>query len=290
MPPTRPAVGLVGAGNLGRAIGQNLLAQGWPVLVHDRSPQRVELLVQEGARAADEDALGSCELIVFAVPDERAIGHLLRPDGELLPQLGERHTVVVHSTVVPSRVKELAAVVGATGARFLDAPVTGGAERARSGDLTLFVGADDDALAAARLLLEAVGSEVVHLGPPGAGAATKLANQLVMFGALGALQEALALAATHEVAEDALLQAISTGTADTWVGRSWGFFDRVARDYDEAGVALDDRPWVKDLQEVLDAAAEAGTEVPVAQVLASVVADRIETHSHEAAGDAVAAR
>jgi 3-hydroxyisobutyrate dehydrogenase len=176
------------------------------------------------------------------------------------------------------------------GVGLLDAPVSGGAERAERGDLTIMVGGEEDVLERVRLLLEAEGSRIRHVGPAGAGAATKLANQLMMLSALAGAHEALELAAAHGVSEESVLDVVSSCTGDSWVTRNWDFFDRTSAAYDAGGTAKKDRPWSKDLFEVLQAARAADIRVPVAGLLSQVLADRVEAHAAGAAGPGGGAR
>lgn len=284
-------VGLVGLGNLGRAIGLNLLDRGWALRVLDRSADRQQFLVDAGATAAAASELVSCPTICFVVPDETAIWQVLQtaePSGSapLLAGLGDQHIVVVISTILPGASRELAAAVRDSGARYVEAPVTGGPERAARGELGVFLAGASDHIESALPLLRAIGTEHHVLGDVGAASAAKLANQLIMLSALGGIHEALRLTRRHGVADDQLLAALTSGTADTWVGRNWGFFDRVARDYNEAGVPLDQRPWTKDLREVLAVAGELGEPAPLAQLLSTTVAEQIERHALETAAEA----
>ncbi|SDT35544.1 NAD(P)-dependent oxidoreductase [Microlunatus soli] len=275
-------VGLVGAGNLGRAIGLNLLDRGWAVRTLDRSDERQRFLVDAGATAATGPDLIDCRTICFVVPDDRAIREVLESattSPPLADGLGAQHTVVVISTILPRAGQELSAVIKRTGAGYVEAPVTGGPDRARTGELSVYLAGTPDDLDAAAPFLQAIGTEHHRLGDVGAAAATKLANQLIMFAALGGIQEALRLTRRHGVSEDDLLSALTGGTADTWVGRNWGFFDRIARDYNAAGVPVDQRPWSKDLREVLDVADELGESTPLARLLSETVADQIEQHA-----------
>jgi 3-hydroxyisobutyrate dehydrogenase-like beta-hydroxyacid dehydrogenase len=283
---TKAAVAVIGLGNLGLAIATNLASRGWQVAGFDTSAARVDLLETVGGTAATPASLHEASLLCFVVPDDEAIREVLTGANGLLPRLGRKHTVLVHSTVLPSRVRELASIVQQAGAAFVDAPVSGGAERARHGDLAVFAGGGEQDLARARPLLQAIGSRVVHLGPAGAGAAAKLANQLVMFAALSGLYEALDLTAAYGVAENDVLVALSTGTADTWVGRNWGFFDQTAADYDQSGVPQQARPWRKDLAEIGDAARDRGLRLPLAELIAGTVADQIERRAVARAGSA----
>jgi 3-hydroxyisobutyrate dehydrogenase len=282
--PRSTSVGLVGLGNLGLPLASSLLRSGWRLQVLDTVPHRVQAAVEQGATAATDpsDLLG-CDVLVLVVPDDAAVRALLDgPQGHLAA--GRRgRLVIVHSTVLPQTARELAATAAGHGVDLLDAPVSGGAERAEKGELTVMVGGEGKAVEKARPVLEAVGTQVLHLGPAGAGAATKLANQLTMFANLAGLHEALDLATAHGVDLERLLAVLSTSTGDSWVARNWGFFDRTAAAYDEGGTPVAARPWSKDLAEVVQAARAADVPVPLAGYLAQTVAARIESHAAGAA-------
>jgi 3-hydroxyisobutyrate dehydrogenase len=222
---------------------------------------------------------------VLAVSDDAAVESVLEgPDG-WLEQPGEGRTVIVHSTVLPETAARLAAVCADRGVGLLDAPVSGGADRALQGDLTIMVGGDAEVFEQVRPLLDSEGSQVVLLGPAGAGAATKLANQLMMLSALAGVHEALDLASAHGVAAEKVFQVVASSTGDSWVARHWGFFDRTSADYDAAGTPPSERPWSKDLFEVVAAARAADLRVPVAGLLAQTLADRVEAHAAAARRD-----
>ncbi|MCU1472803.1 NAD(P)-dependent oxidoreductase [Amnibacterium sp.] len=277
----RSTVAVIGLGNLGLAMATNLAARGWNVSGLDSSASRMALLREAGGSATAPDRLHGFDALCFVVPDDSAIREVLTGTPALLTRLGPEQIVLVHSTVLPARVRDLAGLVKRTGAGFLDVPVSGGAERAGRGELTVFAGGDEEDLRTAAALLDAVGREVFHLGPVGAGAATKLANQLVMFGALSSLYEALTLTEANGVAESDVLRALATGTADTWVGRNWGFFDRTADDYNRAGVPQESRPWRKDLEEIAVAARDSDLELPLAELIRVTVADEVESRAAE---------
>ena len=218
-------IGFVGLGNVGQPMAHALVRAGHDVVVHDRDASRVV----EGATASSD--FSSCDIVALAVPDDAAVAEVV--DG-LPPDV----LVVVHSTILPGTARRLAAE-----RPLLDAPVSGGPERALEGDLTVMVGGDAALVARARPLLDAVGSDVRHVGPPGAGAAVKLANQLMLFSALAGAYEAL----------------------------------EFARAYDEAGgTPVKYRPWGKDLYDVVLAAREVDVEVPVAALLSQMLAARVE--------------
>jgi 3-hydroxyisobutyrate dehydrogenase-like beta-hydroxyacid dehydrogenase len=273
-------IGFVGLGNLGRPMAEALLADGWRVTVADRAPGRAEACTALGARpAAGEADLAACDVLALAVPDDAAVEAVLTP---LLPALPDGALVLVHSTVLPETARALAAHAAEWGVGLLDAPVSGGAERAARGDLSVMVGGAAGVLDRARPVLDSVGSDVRHVGPSGAGSAVKLANQLMMFAALAGAHEALDLAAAHGVDERQVLAAVAGGTGDSWVARHWGFFDEVADAYDTGGTPVSERPWSKDLWEVTAAARAAGVALPLAGLLAQTMAGRVERHARSA--------
>ncbi len=256
-------IGFVGLGNIGQPMARALVRAGHEVVVHDRDEARAEPCVADGAKASAD--FSGCEIVALAVPDDAAVSEVVRGlPGDAL--------VVVHSTILPGTARRLAAERA-----LLDAPVSGGPDRALEGDLTVMVGGDEELVSRARPLLDAVGSDVRHVGPSGAGAAVKLANQLMMFSALAGAYEALEFARAHDVEEHVVLDAVSTSTGDSWVARNWGFFEGVARAYDEAGgTPVKYRPWGKDLYDVVLAAREVDVEVPVAALLSQILAGRVE--------------
>lgn len=274
-------VGFVGLGNLGQAMALALLRAGWPLSVIDAVPAKAEPCAREGARLVDsQHELVDCGVVAVAVPDDAAVESVLEgPDGLLQAGLEPGSVVIVHSTVLPRTAQRLAETAARHDVALLDAPVSGGDERALAGDLTVMVGGNGDVLDRVRPLLDSVGSEVLHVGPAGAGEATKLANQLMMFAALAGTHEALDFAASYGVEEQAVLSAAATSTGDSWVVRNWGFFDRVAAAYDEGGTPVRERPWSKDLWEVVAAARAADVRVPVAGLLAQYLAERVESHA-----------
>ena len=278
--PGTTTVGFAGLGNIGRPMASALLRAEWSITVFDRDPARTRELADAGARVAqDAGGLADCEVLLLAVPDDAAVESLLEgPDGWFASG-GPGRTAVVHSTVLPRTAARLADVAAEHGAGLLDAPVSGGADRAEQGDLTIMVGGDAQVLERVRPVLDSEGSQVLLVGPAGAGAATKLANQLMMLAALAGVHEALDLADAHGVAPEKVFEAVSSSTGDSWVARNWGFFDRTVAAYDAAGTPRSERPWSKDLFEVVAAARACDLRVPVAGLLAQVLADRVEAHA-----------
>ncbi|WP_024285625.1 NAD(P)-dependent oxidoreductase [Cellulomonas sp. KRMCY2] len=280
-------LGFVGLGNLGAAMALRLVERGWSVRVLDRDDARVAELVEAGALRVDPAGLAECDVIIFATPDERAIRQVLALD-EPEPHVRAGQRLVVHSTIRPSAARDLADAAERHGAHVVDAPVSGGADRARRGALALMLGGDAEGLDALAPVLDDLADSQSRLGPVGAGSAVKLAHQLVMFATLAAVHEAISLVESAGVAPSAMLAAVNHGLADSWVGRNVGFFDELARTYDEAGTPVEERPWSKDLAAAAAAGHDAGLDLPLATLLAARLASLVEDHARTTREEATA--
>jgi 3-hydroxyisobutyrate dehydrogenase-like beta-hydroxyacid dehydrogenase len=275
-------VGFVGLGDIGLPMAERLAETGFDLSVLDTDSNRAAALRSSGAKVAQSTSdLADCEVVGLAVPDDDAVRSVLIGD-RLLELLPAGAAVLIHSTVLPRTAQELEAEGLRSGVLVADAPVSGGAARARSGDLAVVLGGSTDAVEKARKVLESLSSTVVHAGPAGAGAAVKLANQLAMLAALAAIQEGMALAAHHGADEGSVLTALQAGTGDSWVVRNWGFFDDLARSYNERDVPVKMRPWSKDLWDVVASAREADLRVPLGAALSQFLADAVEDHASAA--------
>ncbi|WP_338087728.1 NAD(P)-dependent oxidoreductase [Nocardioides lijunqiniae] len=191
------AVGFVGLGNIGRPMALRLASQaeerGLDVHVYDVAPEPVAELVAAGAAATASVAelAARVDVLCVMVRDDDQVREVL---GAALGVADERLTVVIHSTVAPTTPAELADTAARHGVRVVDAPVSGGAMGAADGTLAILVGGSDEAFAACRPALDAMGSKVVHAGPVGAGTRLKLARNLMHFVAFAAATEAQRLA------------------------------------------------------------------------------------------------
>lgn len=187
-------VGFVGLGNIGKPMALRLAqAEGVDLTVYDVSPEPLADLAAAGATVASSvgELARDASVVCVMVRDDEQVREVL---AQLAGSASEGAVVVVHSTVAPHTPEHLAETARTHGLRLVDAPVSGGAMGAAEGTLAILVGGDDDAVDAARPVLEAMGSKVVHAGPIGAGTAMKLARNLLHFVAFTAATEAQRLA------------------------------------------------------------------------------------------------
>lgn len=183
-------VGVIGLGNIGGHLAQNLVADGHRVTVFDLDAERVKAI--DGATPASSVAeLARAVTITFtSLPDPGAVSAVASewatgaPEGSILCDL---------STTLPASNQAIALSLATSGHVFVEAPLTGGAIGAKNRALVFLVGGPDDAFEAVRPLLESLGRATFHLGPVGAGTTMKLANSLLAFSGAIAAFEALSM-------------------------------------------------------------------------------------------------
>ncbi len=137
------------------------------------------------------DLAAGVDVLCVMVRDDDQVRDVM---GQVLGVAGDRLTVVVHSTVAPDTPRQLEMSASRHGVKVLDAPVSGGGMGAAEGTLAILVGGSDEAFAAARPVLDAMSTKVVHAGAIGAGTKLKLARNLMHFVAFTAATEAQRLA------------------------------------------------------------------------------------------------
>lgn len=270
-------VAFIGLGDIGLPMARHLVDEGFEVVGADLNDAPRRSLEEHGGSVVDDVIeLADCEVICIAVPDDDAVSSVLIDSG-LASKLAKGSSVLVHSTILPPTAPRLAEAAEEHGVSVNDAPVSGGAARAATGDLTIMVGGSVPD--AGRRVLDALGS-VVEAGPVGSGSALKLANQLSMLASLQALYEGLALATEFGVDEKLALKTLEGSTGDSWVGRNWGFFDDLALNYDKSGTPVEFRPWSKDVWDIVATGRQAKLSLPLAALLSQILADAVEDHAH----------
>jgi 3-hydroxyisobutyrate dehydrogenase len=208
--------GFVGLGAMGLPMARNLHRAGLLAATWNRSQAKAEALAAETgvpAAASLADMAAACDLVVTCVS---ADADLLEVVAGLLPGLRPGAIVVDCSTVAAGTARTAAGQLSASGAAFLDCPVSGGTEGARAGTLSIMVGGDETVLARARPVLEAMGGSITLMGPVGAGQAAKATNQIMVAGINQAVTEALAFGQAQGLPMERLIAALEKGAAGNW--------------------------------------------------------------------------
>ncbi len=209
---TKPAIGFIGLGLMGRPMAANLLKAGFAVTVWNRTASRMEPLVAQGAKAAatPRDAAAAVDVLITIVSDPPALEQVLWGEQGALAALRRGSVLVDSSTVSPVLERRVAAACAERGVEFLDAPVTGGTWGAEKGELVFMVGGPAETLARVEPVLGAMGKKWFHLGPHGAGQTVKLAMNMLFALEVDALAEALALATAGGVPGEKLVEVMQS--------------------------------------------------------------------------------
>ena len=263
-------IGFIGLGIMGSPMAANLVKAGFDVAGHTRSRAGLDRLAAAGGRPVGgiAAAVAEADVVITMLPDSPDVEQVvLGPDG-ILAHARAGTLLIDMSTVRPRTARAVASAAATRGVRPLDAPVSGGEQGAVAGTLSIMVGGAAADAEAARPVLEALGSTIVHVGPAGAGQTVKAANQLVVAGTIQLVAEAIVLLEAAGVDAEAGLRLLAGGLAGSTV------LDRraasmLARSF-APGFRVDLHH--KDLGIMLDAAREAGAVVPVGALLAQLMA------------------
>src|SRR5262245_62250717 len=213
-------IGFIGLGSLGAPIARKIARSGFPLVVYDISPAAIEAFDEPGTEVAGDpiEAARQSELLCACVRMDAELSDLAG-DGSLFAALGEDGVFIIHSTVDPELCRQLAALAKQHGVDLIDAGVSGGGPAALKGELSIYVGGEDGAVAKARPLLESYG-RITHLGPVGRGMQGKLLNNLVSIANYGMSAAILDLGDTLGFDRTQLRDALLAGSAESFALRA----------------------------------------------------------------------
>jgi 3-hydroxyisobutyrate dehydrogenase len=203
-------VGFAGLGTMGQAMAANLARAGFPLSVWNRSAGRSGPLVELGAHEAESPAglAAESDVVVICVRDTPDVEEVLFGANGVAVGAGRDLLVIDCSTISPAATRSFAARLGERGVRFVDAPVSGGSEGAQQGTLSIMVGGDAEDVEQARPVLEAMGKTITHMGPVGAGQATKAVNQVILAGTYLGVAEGIVLAIKSGLDPETVVRAL----------------------------------------------------------------------------------
>jgi 3-hydroxyisobutyrate dehydrogenase-like beta-hydroxyacid dehydrogenase len=198
-------VAVIGLGGMGSRIARRLLAAGYPLVVWNRTTAKSAEL-EAAVAASPADAARRADAVITMVADPEALRAVTEGAEGIAAGADQATTFIEMSTVGPAAISRLAAVLPE--GRLLDAPVLGSLAEAEAGTLRIFVGGPGPLLEEWTPLLSVLGTPL-HVGPLGAGAAAKLVANTTLFGTLGVLGEALALADGLGLSRDVAFEVLA---------------------------------------------------------------------------------
>lgn len=261
-------IALIGAGVMGGTIGTRLLQTGDDLTVFDLDADKVAQLVAKGAKSASSAAMAAqvSDYIIVSLNSARIVElAVFGPQG--VAEKAKPNTLIIDmSSIDPEATKALAAQAQKKGLRWVDSPLSGGAPKALSGELTLMAGGEKDDVAQAGFVLKNLASNFTHMGPCGAGQATKLINQVLCGLNFMAVAEATQLALDAGIDAIKIPAALKGGRADSAILQE--YMPRyVEKDYRRTG-RIDNM--VKDLNAVQDLARRTNTAMPLTAICAEI--------------------
>jgi 3-hydroxyisobutyrate dehydrogenase len=259
----------IGLGVMGGQMAKHLAAAGHDLTVYNRTRAKADSWVAEygQGRAAAVDspaeAAREVEAVIACVGNDDDLASVTLGRDGAFRGMAKGCVFIDHTTVSAKIARQLAVEAKGMGLLAVDAPVTGGQVGAVNGTLTLMCGGTDAGLAKATPFMEAYSSRIVHVGPPGAGQTTKMANQIAFAGTIQSLSEALRFAQAAELDLDRVFESISGGAAGSWqMTNRWA---TMVKDEFDFGFAID---WMrKDLGLAFEEARANGATLPVAALV-----------------------
>lgn len=209
-------VGFVGLGSQGAPMARRVIEGGFRTTLWARRPVTLEPFADTTAAiAATRAELGAAsDILCVCVVDDAGVDEVLRGTDGALSTMDAGAIVVVHSTVHPATCLRLQADFPAL--HFVDAPVSGGGDKAAAGELAVMVGGPGEVVDRCRPVLDTYGDPVVHLGPLGAGQEAKVLNNAIFTAQLGLAAEVFEIARTRGLDPPALATVLARGS-----GRSY---------------------------------------------------------------------
>jgi len=260
-------VGFIGLGAMGRPMASRVASAGHALMLLDRDTQRAGAVAAElgGGWAEDGAALArDSEVVITMLPTSASVGEALDGATGLLAGLQAGCIVIDMTSGSPAETRLLAERVAAAGGTLIDAPVSGGVPRARTGELAIMVGGPDAAVAQVEPLLRSMGTSITRTGGVGTAHAMKALNNLVSAGGFLIGIEALLIGQKFGLDPALMVDVLNASTGMT--NSSHKKFKQyvLSRSFD-AGFGLD--LMVKDLGIALGVARDTGTPAPMAALV-----------------------
>jgi 2-hydroxy-3-oxopropionate reductase len=286
MPISKPKLGFIGLGIMGRPMAVNLVKAGYPLSIYARKPEAATPLTDAGAKRYSSAAeLAEKSDIVFTmVSDTLDVEEVITGEQGVGSgaQLGS--VVVDMSTISPAATRKIAAKLLASGVHMLDAPVSGGEQGAIDGNLSIMVGGKPEVFARVRPLFECMGKNTVHVGGHGAGQVAKACNQVLVVQTITAVAEALLLAKASGANPERVREALLGGFAYSRILDLHG--QRMLDNNYKPG--FKSKLHLKDMRIALNAAREAHIDLPGAARTTANLDELIEVGGGELDSAAIA--
>lgn len=258
-------IGFIGIGIMGKPMAKNLMDAGYSLVAYDRNQEALKEVIDYGAEQGSscQEVASLCDIIITMLPNSPHVKKVVLGEEGVIDGVREGQILIDMSSIAPLVSQEVSKELAKKGVEMLDAPVSGGQEKAESGTLAIMVGGKEKIFNQCKAILEVMGKPVL-VGDIGAGQTTKLVNQTIVAINIAAVAEGLILGKKAGVDPERIFEAIKGGLAG-----SQCFTDKAPRmfkgDY-APGFRM--KLHVKDLTNVLETSRELHAAMPLsAQVM-----------------------
>lgn len=209
--------GWIGLGHMGAPMAMNILQAGYRVTAYNRSREKTVVLAEAGAniQASPREIVAQADIVFLMLSDANAIRAVLTGDNGVMAAMAPGKLVVNMSTIAPADAVSFAQQVAAAGGRYVDAPVSGSVGAAKTGQLIILAGGEQEAVTPCQPFFAVMGKETFHFGAAGMGSSAKLAINLLL-GVMGqGIGEAVLFAEKSGLDKEKLLELITSSTLNS---------------------------------------------------------------------------
>ena len=262
---SKPTIGFIGLGIMGKPMAKHLMDAGYALVVHDIVLSPVKELVGLGAKEghSPKQVAEQSGVIITMLPDSPDVQKVALGENGLIEGVSAGGIHIDMSTIAPGVAVEVAEALGKKGVRCLDAPVSGGDVGAINATLSIMVGGPEDLFNEMLPILQVMGKTVTLCGPNGAGQTVKACNQIQVALNIVGMSEAFVLGAKAGVDPAIIYQVLSGGYAQSRVHDARG--PRMIKGDFEPGFKA--RFHFKDLNIIMKTGNDYGVPLPVTSLV-----------------------
>ena len=208
-------IGFIGVGIMGKPMAKNLINAGYDIIAYDIIEKALNEIVEYGAGrgSSPKNVAENSDMIFTMLPNSPQVREVVLGKNGIIEGVRKGQILVDMSSIAPLASQEIARELEKKGVEVLDAPVSGGEEKAKSGTLAFMVGGKKEVFEKCKDILDVMGGSVTLVGDIGAGQTTKLANQVIVALNIAAVAEAMVLGKKAGVDPEKIFNAIKGGLA-----------------------------------------------------------------------------
>ena len=265
-------IGFIGTGLMGFPMAKNILKAGYKVRAFNRSKNKAEPLKDFGAEISNSigELVKESHVVITMLTNDDAVNEVLGSD-EFLNNLKPNSTVIDMSSVKQTTAVNHGKNLKSRKINYLDAPVSGGTIGAEEASLAIMIGGEQIVFESVKYILKSMGNPTL-VGPIGCGQVSKLANQIIVGLAIGAVAEAVTLCEKAGADPNKMIKALSGGWADSKVLRTHGK-RMIDKDFSPKGKTSSQ---LKDMNNILECANNYNTQLPISNLVKEMYKSLVE--------------